>query len=379
VFNVAIVGYGVAGIAASILLRDQGHEITHFESRSSGATVGAGILLQPKGLRALESIGLLDEVLLQGSEISRIFAATTANERLLDVSYIDVGASRCAIGLQRAALAEILARADAGRENVKFDHEVEHIDPRLGVITTAQGKFERFDLIIIADGSNSSLRDRTMPHHLIHNKLYETSALVALLPDRGEAPSPTVSQQFDGTRHVSAWPVGRNHFDQTRQIALAVNVFSENEFKANPAHWFRCTVSRICPQLGEQLATMSTLKPIHFRYRDVQMHRYVYERVVVIGDAAHAMSPQLGLGATLALTDAVAFAKCMQSTRSVKAALQEFDRSRRPLHAPIQSASRLLTPIMQSNSVLLAAIRNRTLKAANSSQLLSQQFFSNLI
>lgn len=55
--NIAIVGYGAAGQAASLFLSDQGHALSVFEQASSPGPVGAGFLLQPTGLRVLSRLG----------------------------------------------------------------------------------------------------------------------------------------------------------------------------------------------------------------------------------------------------------------------------------------------------------------------------------
>ena len=58
---VGVVGCGVAGQAASILLADAGHEVTIFERFAEPRPIGAGLLLQPTGLAVLRALGLADE------------------------------------------------------------------------------------------------------------------------------------------------------------------------------------------------------------------------------------------------------------------------------------------------------------------------------
>jgi 2-polyprenyl-6-methoxyphenol hydroxylase-like FAD-dependent oxidoreductase len=377
--KIAIIGYGIAGIAAAILVRRQGHQITHFETRPRATRHGAGIVIAPRGLRALNIIGVMEHALSLGARIAGIRAESVTQGCFMDIAYREAGADCDALGLQRAALAELLAAADVGRDSVRFEQGVERIDPHTATLTTATKNTEQFDLVIVADGANSTHRDSTMGHLIARNKLYPTSALVALVPDDCETAQPRVSQRFDGARHVSIWPVGHNNADSKNQTAVAINVFSEAEFLANPMHWWKSAVTAIRPKLEKSLEQMGSRYPIHFRYRDVKMKRYFYERVVLIGDAAHAMSPQLGLGATLALTDAVALAACLRAERNVAVALEEFDRCQRSAHMPIQSASRFLTPIMQSNSAVLVSIRNRALKAAHSSRALQRQIFAQMI
>lgn len=60
--RIAVIGYGTAGQALSILLSRDGHEVEIFERVPSPGPVGAGFLLQPSGLQVLWQMGLLDAV-----------------------------------------------------------------------------------------------------------------------------------------------------------------------------------------------------------------------------------------------------------------------------------------------------------------------------
>ena len=72
--RVAIAGYGIAGIAAAILLRRQGHEITHFEQAEALGPAGGGLLLQDTGLRALDALGLVEAAKARGAPIAQVEA-----------------------------------------------------------------------------------------------------------------------------------------------------------------------------------------------------------------------------------------------------------------------------------------------------------------
>jgi 2-polyprenyl-6-methoxyphenol hydroxylase-like FAD-dependent oxidoreductase len=96
-----------------------------------------------------------------------------------------------------------------------------------------------------------------------------------------------------------------------------------------------------------------------YTYRDVELESCTIGRAVLIGDAAHSMSPQLGVGVQLALEDASILAGMIDEKSDLDAALREFGRSRPRMLRRYQDASRWLTPLFQTDGSLLAALRDQ--------------------
>jgi len=82
--NVAVIGAGIGGMAASIFLARAGHRVTLFERFPEPKPVGAGLLLQPTGLAVLERLGLLDTVLASGARVDRLFGTIPGGRTILD-------------------------------------------------------------------------------------------------------------------------------------------------------------------------------------------------------------------------------------------------------------------------------------------------------
>jgi 2-polyprenyl-6-methoxyphenol hydroxylase-like FAD-dependent oxidoreductase len=202
---------------------------------------------------------------------------------------------------------------------------------------------------------NSTVR-ASLPTTLLKTSTqYATSALVTVLDDVASTAGDGLIQRFDGARHVSYWPVGE------RRVAVALNRFDESEPIASLVAFTRIA-SSIQPAVARWL-TEQTQPPTlhHYRYADIELSRFVHRRVALIGDAAHAMSPQLGLGSSMGLLDAVELARALEKSDNVASALDAYDAIRRPIVAAHQKNSRFVTPLFQSSAIPLVLTRDRML------------------
>src|SRR6478672_1532770 len=87
--NVGIVGCGIAGTAAALMLARRGHRVTLFEQTGHVGPIGAGVLLQPSGQRVLDGMGLLQSLLPKVEPIEEIHAVTETGRDLVRLKYGD--------------------------------------------------------------------------------------------------------------------------------------------------------------------------------------------------------------------------------------------------------------------------------------------------
>ena len=105
--DIAIVGAGTAGLAVSVFLSRAGHRCTVYEKADEtelDKPKGAGLGLQPIGLTVLHKLGLLDNVLLHGHRIDKLFSQTTSDRTVLDLEYGDFRKELFGLGIHREAL-----------------------------------------------------------------------------------------------------------------------------------------------------------------------------------------------------------------------------------------------------------------------------------
>lgn len=364
---VAIVGCGTGGPAAAILLARAGHRVTLLEQTADPGPVGAGILLQPSGMAVLARLGLLEAVLARSTPIERLYGETRDGRTVLDLAYGDLAPGLRGLGLHRGALFEELhAGVRAAGCDVRLGAPVTEVTrERDGVRLNGPGGRDHgcFDLVVVADGARSGLRAAVGGRRRVAR--YPWGALWAIVEDRDGAHDGVLSQRYDGTREMVGFlPLGQPE-PQAPAAAPLVSIFwsvrcdrVDAERAAGLEPWKRRVLS-LAPHAASLLDQVERLDSLLFSsYHDVTARSCHDDRVVLLGDAAHAMSPQLGQGVNLALVDALVLARLVGEGSDVSGALERYSRERRRQTRFYSTASRLLTPFFQSDLGPLAHVRD---------------------
>ncbi|HXP00389.1 MAG TPA: NAD(P)/FAD-dependent oxidoreductase [Luteibacter sp.] len=360
--KVAIAGYGTAGQASAILLSAQGHEVTVFEQSPVLGPVGAGFLLQPTGLGVLRRMGLGDEALALGQRIDELHGATPGGRAVMAMRYRDRRPDCFGLGMTRGALFELLRAAHADAPRVRTGTRIVSYDGKAHNLTDARGEIHGpFDLVVAADGAHSVLR-AGCGSHVRREAMYPWGALWCLLRvDDWHAPTHLL-QRYAGTRSmIGMLPVGTRPGHEGRWLTFyyslpgkAVDTFDDAGIAA-----LKARVASMWPELAPHVAHLERADELHkARYRDVVLACPHQDRLVVVGDAAHAMSPQLGQGVNMALLDAAALSDALSRHDALDVALDAYRRSRHRHVRTYQRMSRWLTPLFQSDHTALGWCRD---------------------
>lgn len=359
--RIAIVGYGTAGQAASVLLARDGHRVEIFERAPEPGPVGAGFLLQPSGLQVLWRMGLLDGVLSHGAPVDRLYGETPCGRAVMDMRYAGLDPRLCGIGMQRGALFSMLdqARGETARLHAGITVDGPDDADDRWLRDTDGGRHGPFDLVLAADGAASRLRGRL--GGVRRDAVYPWGALWCLL-DAADWPHLTELRQryVAARRMIGLLPVGTRPGDATPRLSFfwSLPVAAFDGWQAAALDDWRASVASIWPEVSALLASTTTHAQLaRATYRDVTLSRWHRGRWVLLGDAAHAMSPQLGQGVNMSLLDAEALRDALRA-EALPDALATYARVRRRHVTLYQFWSRWLTPVFQSERDLIAKARD---------------------
>lgn len=358
--RIAIVGYGTAGQALAVALSRDGHRVEVFERVPEPGPVGAGFLLQPTGLSALWELGLLDAALRHGAVVTRLFGETVAARPVMDMRYRELHPALFGLGMQRGAIFRLLDAAWTQDRRLHCGREIAHVDHERGVLRDTHGdEHGPYDLIAVADGAASKLRAEI--GEIAFDRPYPWGAQWCLVP-AGDWPwRDELRQRYRRARRMAGMlPVGTRPDDPVPRLSFFWSLPASQLAEAgrDAARW-REALAEVWPEALDCLRDTAIPDGLaQARYRDTVLRRWHRGRAVLVGDSAHAMSPQLGQGANMALVDALALRDALRDADSVPAALHAYECRRRAHLSAYHFWSRWLTPMFQSEHDSIAMMRD---------------------
>lgn len=342
--RVGIVGAGTAGLATAIALARSGHEVQVFEKHPSLATLGAGVLIQPQGVAALEDLGVAHAFEAASLPIERLVGLNHRGWKLVDIAYRDQEAR----AVSRSALGKVLQqeclRLGAG---LHFGADVAGVreEGARGIIEV-DGAARAFDIVVIANGATSSLPAQSGLATVATP--YAWGALWSLI-DLPSWHAPTeLLQRYGGTRRMfGIMPTERLPNAMRVSFFWSLHRDQVAAWRAAPIEDFKRELLALWPESGPLVERIHSHEQFAFAaYCHARPKRLAAGPIAIVGDAAHAMSPQLGMGSTLAVQDALALATNVAQHGAVKG-LERYSAGRLRTVRAYQALSRALTPCFQ--------------------------------
>jgi 2-polyprenyl-6-methoxyphenol hydroxylase-like FAD-dependent oxidoreductase len=341
--RIGIIGAGTAGLASAIAFARNGHEVHVYEKHPSLCTLGAGVLIQPQGVAALDALGVGPEFEHASVPVTRLHGICARGWPLVDIVYREV----LARGVSRSALGGVLLPA-ALKEGaqVQFSQDIDTISVEH---KRARMAGREFDLAVIANGASSQLT--AAAGLAVRADQYRWGALWGMF-DIDDPEDPTLlAQRYDGTRKMyGIMPTERVNGKLRISLFWSLPSDQYEAWLAQPIDQFRAELMALWPEshaVANQIVRHDQLT--FARYYHARPRTLAAPPVCIVGDAAHAMSPQLGLGSTLAVQDALALAGAVEELGAV-AGLKAYSRRRLLPVRAYQAFSKALTPCFQADA-----------------------------
>jgi len=328
--RVLIIGGGIGGLTVALALRQANFDVQIFDSVSAIKIVGAGLAIWSNALMALQHIGLAEAVQAAGKPAAYRVIRATSGKILTKVQIDQIGNRGDAflIHLHRGDLQKALSKAvdestiQLGARCVGFRQDEENVWAQF-----ADGREVQGDLLIGADGV----------HSVIRQQLFSKARLRLVGQSSWRGLARITDKQFTEGGAGETWGIGQR---------IGLIPMSNDQI-----YWF---LTKNAPPGGGLLGTADEKKrqlqafvkgwhepiPSMIQATDAQtiIHTELNElealdqwhrgKVVLLGDAAHAMTPNLGQGACQAIEDAVTLGQCLQQSDDTASALNLYEKKR---------------------------------------------------
>ena len=351
--KVAVVGGGIGGLVLALALRERGISIEVYEQADGLREIGAAVALSANGTRELRRLGLGEQV----ESVSVVPSALVIRRWDSGEVIADHPMGRDGIyeatfgapyyGVHRVALLQALADRLAD-EGVNLGRRCVGVDERDSgaELQFADGSSATADLVVGADGVHSVMRRHVVGE--VRGRFSGTVGYRGLVPVEAmpSLPDPTPLQFWAGPRrHLLHYAIdgGRtvNFLAVVRTPEWTADTWMEECEVSDAvdayAGWHPAVTEMVgATDVGARWA-LCDLAPLE---------RWHTKRVVLMGDAAHAMVPHQGQGANQTIEDAIALADCLAADDDLASALRHYEESRRKRTARVQRWSRRTADLM---------------------------------
>lgn len=319
---IAIVGGGIGGVAAGAALLQSGCTVRIFERAGQLREAGTGIILWPNATGILERMGALPEVLRLGQRGTRFLVRSSSGKLFMNIC--TAAADTPTVGVSRPDLLRALA-ALVPAEDVYTDHELTTVESTGTSVRLHFRNGESFacDGVVGADGIHSGIRAGIQR---ARRPVYRGYAILRGLADAPAALASGDNGESWGAGHrFGVLGVGKG------KICWYATVNTEDprdlteDRKRRLEETFRGWHHPI-PELIASTDPEAIL--LHGAYDVGILPSWSRGPITLLGDAAHAITPNLGQGACLAIEDAFVLAQCLRDGKGVSDSFRRYERLR---------------------------------------------------
>lgn len=366
---ILVVGGGIGGLATALALARAGRTVHVVEKEAQFGEIGAGLQLAPNAVHVLERLGLMGEIGKHAVFPNRLVWMDALDETR--ITYVDLGTpfhrryGHPYLVMHRGDLLNVLLEACRAEARITLEaaREVRAIEDlgKAARVRFADGTVYETDLLIGADGLWSTVRGAVVA---------DTPIAEPYVAYRGTIPMERMSRHA-GLDNVVMWVGPDMHFVQypvrRGELYNQVAVFKSRRYKPQSDDWgtveeLDAHYAQTCEYVRSSLTLMWRDKRWPMLDRPPIL-RWRQNRIVLMGDAAHAMLQYIAQGACQAIEDAQALADCLaRAPADVPAALAAYESARTLRTARVQLTARAMGAFFHMQGVP-AQVRNALMRA----------------
>jgi len=361
-----VAGGGIGGLATAAALAQRGWAVTVYERQDELRAVGAGIYIWENGLRVLEALGAFEEATANAFHGSH-FEQRDDNGDIIDSAAI--GGGNRLLTVPRSQLLSALQHAceRAGVEIVT-QTEVTGANAR-GELIFANGTSRTADLAVGVDGVWSKVRE-ALGLERSHEQTLEgalRTMVAAGASDFAAADVGKYIESWNGTRRFLVTPVN------AEQTYLALTC-PDTDLVGRAVPVDKATWRKSFPQWAHLIDRIGEF-PVNWGvYSVIRCHAWSAGRTAIVGDAAHAQTPNLGQGGGMAMQNGLALAVSLETVRDprdIPAALERWEADERDIVEHCQRWASLYGEV----TFLPDEVRTRVIRGAMSDPWVAGQVF----
>ena len=321
----------MGGLTTGIALKKFGYQVTIYEQAEKILPMGAAISLWSNGVKCLNYLGLTDQVAKLGGQMDHLaymdgLTGDVMTQFSLHPLIAEVGQRPYPVS--RTDLQNMLMD-EFGRENIHLGKKMLSFTEANDVVTVqfADGTQVHTQLLVGADGTHSTTRAYVLGEQVKRRYAgyVNWNGLVDISEDY--APADQWTTYVGQGKRVSLMPVADDRFYFFFDVPLPVGLENNrSDYKALLKEYF----TGWCPQVQKLIDNINEQTTNRVEIHDIEPFVQFYKgRVVIVGDAAHSTTPDIGQGGCQAMEDAIYLARALQiNTLGLEDALKRYQNKR---------------------------------------------------
>ncbi len=329
--NVVIIGAGMGGLTTGIALKKFGHQVRIFEQTEKILPVGAAISLWSNGVKCLNYLGLTDKIAKLGGQMDDLaYVDGLTGDVMTQFSLLplieEVGQRPYPVA--RADLQNMLMD-EFGRDQIYLGKKMVSLEDKADYVEVhfADGSSTQADLLIGADGTHSLTRTYVLGQQVQRRYAgyVNWNGLVEISEDL--APAQQWTTYVGEGKRASLMPVADGKFYFFLDVPLPAGLDNNrDEYKKLLKQYF----VDWCQPVQQLIERLDPQKTNRVEIHDIEPFTQFYKgRVVILGDAAHSTTPDIGQGGCQAMEDAIYLARSLQiNTLGLEDAVRRYQNKR---------------------------------------------------